>query len=87
MKNWSLIIVWSLVLGAWSIAAAMGGSPPEKPKEESKYKLEIIKMDMISGTPEAKTLTTQEGQSKYKLEILKMDVITSPSPSCETKSK
>ena len=42
----SLVIVCSLFLGAWTLAHAMGGSPPEK--EKPKYKLEILKMHMIT---------------------------------------
>lgn len=68
-----------------SSAFAMGGSPPEK-KEEPKYKLEILKMELV--TAPAQTLeATKEGDSKYKLEILKMDMITAPSPSWEGKKE
>ena len=41
-----LIFVCYLFLGAWTFAAAMGGSPPKK--EEPKYKLEILKIDIIT---------------------------------------
>jgi len=40
-------IVWSLVLGIWSFALAMGGSPPASPEAKSKYKLEVLKMELV----------------------------------------
>lgn len=42
---WSLVIIWLLVFGYWSFpAGAMGGKPA---KQESKYKLEILKMEVV----------------------------------------
>ncbi|MBU0671668.1 MAG: hypothetical protein KJ732_01425 [Candidatus Margulisbacteria bacterium] len=83
---WSLIVVWSLAFGVWDFASAMGGPAPKK--EEPKYKLEIIKMDVMGAptqTLESKSMTSEGKESKYKLEILKMDVITTPTPSPEAK--
>jgi len=82
-----LVFVCYLFLGNLSLAAAMGGAPPEK-KEEPKYKLEILKMDVVSGQAQTleSTATADGEKPKYKLEILKMDVITAPSPSSEVKA-
>ena len=71
-------LVGSLVglLGYQAIAMS---TPPKK--EEPKYKLEILKMDVVPAQPRTLEATVSgTGESKYKLEILKMDVITSPSP-------
>jgi len=84
IKYWLLIFVWNLALGAWNLAYAMGGPAPEK--EEPKYKLEILKMELVT-TPAQTLEATKEGDSKYKLEILKMDMITAPSPSWEGKQE
>ncbi len=85
---WDFVI--GICLGFWILsfgftAWAMGGKPPAK--EEPEYKLEILKMEVV--TPPAQSLEkpTNEGESKYKLEILKMDVITAPSPSWEPEKK
>ena len=72
----SLVIVWLLFLGYWSIAAAMGGPAPEK--KEPKYRAEIFQTQVVSAPATSKN-------SKYKLEILKMEVSTAPSPSPEAK--
>lgn len=45
--HWLLVIIWLLVMGHWSLAIALGGKPPEK-EEEPKYKLEILKMEVIT---------------------------------------
>ncbi len=45
IRTWILVIISSLVLGHWSLASAMGGKPPAK--EEPKYKLEILKMEVV----------------------------------------
>lgn len=81
----SLLLISSFWLHHSSIANAMGGPPPE---EKPKYKLEILKMDVISAgqSKEAGTILESSGEEpKYKLEILKMDVITAPGPSPEAK--
>jgi hypothetical protein len=49
---------WSLVIGHWSLllillflaqpALAMGGPAPSKEKEQPKYKVEILKMEIVS---------------------------------------
>lgn len=68
-------------------AYAMGGQPP---KEKPKYKLEIMKMNVITApakTKEASKVMKSEGkETKYQLEIMNMDVITSPTPSPEAKA-
>jgi len=82
-----LIIVICLIVTLSNCTAyAMGGQPP---KEKPKYKLEIMKMDVITApakTKEAsKVMKSKDQEAKYQLEIMKMDVITSPSPSPEAK--
>lgn len=47
LRTWTLVIISLLVLGHWSPASAMGN----KPKEEPKYKLEILKMEVVSVPP------------------------------------
>ena len=83
--HWSLIILSSFCLGYSSLAYAMGGPAPKK--EEPKYKLEIMKMEVVTMPAQSVLKPTKEGESKYKLEILKMDVITAPSPSWEGKKE
>ncbi|MBN2057853.1 MAG: hypothetical protein JW782_03550 [Candidatus Saganbacteria bacterium] len=60
------------------MAAAMGGTPPKE--EEPKYKLEILKMDIVPA--QTSVMSTETGtassEAKYKLEILKMDFISTP---------
>jgi len=46
------IIIWLLLLGYWSFALAMASKPPSK--EEPKYKLEILKMEVVPA-PQAQT--------------------------------
>jgi protease I len=45
--HWLLVIIWLLSLGYWSFAAAMGGSPPTSPEAKSKYKLQVLKMELV----------------------------------------
>lgn len=71
-----------LHLGSLSLAYAMGGEPPKK--EEPKYKLEILKMDVVQAQSQTIESTANDGKKpKYKLEILKMDIISTPNPSAE----
>ena len=64
---WSLVIIWLLFLGYWSLPAwAMGGKPPVK--EEPKYKVEILKMEVVtSPTP---TYQTADLSSKKVLLVI-----------------
>lgn len=47
-RIWTLVIISSLVFGYWSFPAGAMGS---KPKEESKYKLEVLKMEVVPAPP------------------------------------
>jgi len=77
-----LLVLFVLIYYA-SNALAMGGPTPKK--EEPEYKLEILKMEVVSAPAQSLEKPTEEGKSKYKLEILKMDMLTTPSPSPEAK--
>jgi hypothetical protein len=74
-----------LIIAYATSALAMGGPAPKE--EEPKYKLEILKMEVVTAPAQSLERPTEEGKSKYKLEILKMDVITAPSPSWEPEEK
>ncbi len=62
MKYFLLIMACSLALGNGSISNAMGNKPPVK--EEPKYKVEILKMEIITATTPASTTTTLKSGSK-----------------------
>ena len=76
------LILLTLVILTSSVFA-MGGKPPEK--EKPKYKLEILKMEVVTAPAQSKEKPTKEGEAKYKLEVLKTDVISTPTPSPEAK--
>lgn len=80
MRKFLILLV--LIYSA-SNALAMGGPAPKK--EEPEYKLEILKMELVTAPAQSLEEPTKEGKSKYKLEILKMDLITAPSSSPEAK--
>ncbi len=79
-----VLILLTLVILTSSVFA-MGGKPPEK-EEKPKYKLEILKMEVVTAPAQSKEKPTKEGQAKYKLEVLKTDVISAPTPSPEAKN-
>ena len=76
------ILIFALVFS--SAVQAMGGKPPAK-EEKLKYKLEILKMEVVTAPAQSKEKPTKEGEAKYKLEVLKTDVISTPTPSPEAK--
>ena len=79
----SLFVTTLSILILANVVFALGGKPP--PKEEPKYKLEILKMELVTAPAQAKEKPTKEGEAKYKLEIHKTDVISTPTPSPEAK--
>ena len=62
MKRSLLIMACLLLLGSGSIAGAMGNKPPAK--AEPKYKLEILKMEIVPAPTPASTTTTLKPGSK-----------------------
>jgi hypothetical protein len=68
-----------------TLTYAMGTAPK---KEEPKYKLEILKMEVVPAAPrtlESVSKKGKKGEPKYKLEILKMDIVPA-APSKEAKN-
>ncbi len=59
MRISKTFVVWSLVLGICSSALAMGGNPPAQPKEAPKYKLQVLKMEVIPAS-QVKNLSSKK---------------------------
>jgi len=59
MRISKAFVIWCLVLGICSSAMAMGGNPPSQPKEEPKYKLQVLKMEVIPAS-QVKNLSSKK---------------------------